>query len=146
MALISDPLIGLEQAIVGWLSSETILAGYNWQRWESDAPVEQPRGHVTVSATGDWDLGMQGPILLRAEIILEAKPLQVGTQAEIVAIMLAMLSGREVIGRINAQITDGSMLVIGPGENPTIAQTIERDLRVRRFFVTFPVIWGVNYV
>ena len=140
-----DPLTQLEDAIIGWLSTDPVLVTYNWQRWESDVDLVQPRGYVNVGVSGELDLAIQGPVLLKAEVVLESVA-KGGSQAGAVAIILAMLGGREVIDRINAQITDGSLFIAGPAESATAQQAIERELRVRRVLVTFPAIWGVAYV
>ena len=143
--MILDPLTQLEDAIISWLSTNSILAQYNWQRWESDVDVAQPRGYVNVAATSDMDLAIQGPMLLEATVVLESVA-KSGSQAETVAILLGMLSGLEVVGRLNAQVQDGSLVIVGPAEKPRIEQTIERELRVRRFTVTYPAVWNVVYV
>jgi hypothetical protein len=143
--MVLDPLTQLEDGIIAWLNTDSTIASYNWQRWESDKDVEQPRGYVNVTANGDLDLGMQGPTLLQAEVVLEGKPKR-GSQAEVVAIVLAMLSGREIIDRLNNKMPDGSVAIVGPPEAARVEQAIERDVRLRRFTVIYPAIWGVVYV
>lgn len=143
--MILDPLTQLEDAIIAWLSTDATLVQYNWQRWESDVDLVQPRGYVNVTVIGEWNLAIQGAVLCEAEVVLESVP-KTGSQAEIVAIMLGMLSGREVIDRLNAKINDGSMRIVGPAEAARVEQTIEREIRVRRFRVTYPVVWNVVYV
>jgi hypothetical protein len=142
---ILDPITQLEDAIIAWLSTDTTLAQYHWQRWESDVTLEQPRGYVNVSVIGEWDLAIQGAVLCEAEVVLESVP-KTGSQAPIVAIVLGMLGGREIIDRLNNQITDGSMKIVGPPEGARAEQAIEREIRVRRIKVTFPAIWNVVYV
>jgi hypothetical protein len=143
--MIVDPITQLEDAIIAWLNTDATLAAYNWQRWESDVDLVQPRGYVNVTVIGEWDLSIQGPVLLEAEVVLESVP-KTGSQASIVATVLGMLGGREIIGRINAKITDGSMSIVGPPEGARAEQVIERELRVRRIRVTYSAIWNVVYV
>jgi hypothetical protein len=143
--MILDPITQLEDAIIAWLSTDATLSQYNWQRWESDETLAQPRGYVNVTATGDVGLGIQGGVLLQAEVVLESIP-KTGSQAGVIAIMLAMLSGREVIARLNAGITDGSLVIVGTPEMARVEQKIEREVRVRRFTITYPALWNVAYV
>ena len=143
--MIVDPITQLEDAIIAWLNTDATLAAYNWQRWESDVDLVQPRGYVNVTVIGEWDLSIQGPVLLEAEVVLESVP-KTGSQASIVATVLGMLGGRQIIGRLNAKITDGSMQIVGPPEGARAEQVIERELRVRRIRVTYPAIWNVVYV
>jgi hypothetical protein len=143
--MIVDPITQIEDAIIAWLSTDATLAAYNWQRWESDVTLEQPRGYVNATVIGEWDLSIQGPVLLEAEVVLESVP-KTGSQASVVAIVLGMLGGKEVINRLNAKITDGSMKIVGPPEGARAEQTIEREIRVRRIRVTYPAIWNVAYV
>ena len=143
--MILDPLTQLEDAIIAWLSTDGTLAQYNWQRWESDVDLVQPRGYVNVTVIGERDLSIQGAVLCEAEVVLESVP-KTGSQAPVVAIVLGMLGGRAIIDRLNAKITDGSMKIVGPPEGARAEQVIERELRVRRIKVTYPAIWNVAYV
>lgn len=142
MPVILDPLTQLEDAIITWLESDPTVAGYDWQRWDSDEEIKQPRGYVDVNAGGEIDLAIQGPILLNAEVSITGKPKR-GTQTEVTAIVIAMLSGREVIEHINNQITDGSVVIVGPAESAKVRQIIQRDLRIRMMSFTLPAIWNV---
>ena len=121
------------------------IGAYNWQRWESDEELAQPRGYVNVAVTGDMDRAIQGAILCEAEIVLESVP-KTGSQASTVATVLGMLGGGEIVDRLNAKITDGSMRIVGPPEGARAEQVIESEKRVRRIRVTYPAIWNVVYV
>ena len=143
--MILDPITQLEDAIIAWLSTDATLAQYNWQRWDSDVDLQQPRGYVNVTVIGEWDLAIQGAVLCEAEVVLESVP-KTAPQAPVVAIVLGMLSGREVTDRLNAKITDGSMKIVGPPEGARAEQAIEREVRVRRIRITYPAVWNVVYV
>jgi hypothetical protein len=131
----------MERAVIAWLKTDSLLAMFNWAEWDTDDPVTQPRGVVNVTATGE-DVGIQGPILLECDVDLEGKP-QRGSQSQIAATMLAMLSGRDAIDHLNAQIPDGSLQIVGPAETARIEQIIDRDIRRRRYTFIFPAVWAV---
>jgi hypothetical protein len=121
------------------------MASYNWQRWEADVNANQPRGYVDVGISETLDLNMEGPMVMTVEVVLEGKPKK-GSLATALAVMLAMLSSRELPAKINSKIPDGSLYIAGPAEGGKLIQAIQGDIRVRRFTFNLPAIWGVTYV
>src|SRR5215472_8865812 len=97
-----DPLTQACSLVLAYLKAESTLAAFNWQIWDSDADVEQPRGYVNASSEAALLYG-KGPVMLRMEVILENKPKQQG-QADIMAAVVAKVNDPGMSNALNALV------------------------------------------
>lgn len=144
VSTIVDPLTKTEDVLIALFSGDATLAAYNWQRWESDVTVAQPRGYINVQSTAE--LVLPEPMIMRCEVVLEGKPLR-GSQANTLAVLMAILSQGKLAAKLNALVGDGSIMFYdGTSERMQVSQVIERDLRVRRIVFQIAAAWQVMYV
>ena len=47
---VRDPLSNVADAFIKLLRTDTLLAAYNWQEWDSDVDAEMPRAYIAVTA------------------------------------------------------------------------------------------------
>ena len=133
-----DPLSNVADAFIKLLRTDTLLAAYNWQEWDSDVDAEMPRAYIAVTADAAL-VEAGGPVMANVEVVLMGKPRR------------EKLSS--VMGEIYGMITDPSLhrnlnkYTMAPpsgnaasnlvqfyrqAETYSVLQRIEGDIRVRR--------------
>jgi hypothetical protein len=141
---IIDPATKLANAIVGLFNSDPALAGYNWQSWESDVDVEQPRGFVNVNFIAAL-VDAASANEFQVEVVFEGKP-KVASPSDAVAEVIGHISRPDIAAVLQALITDGSITLYGKAQNMRLQHQITGDLRRRTVsFVIFGH-WNVAYV
>ena len=141
---ILDALTQTEDAIIARLNEDATLASYNWQRWESDVNVVQPRGYVNVAQEAAWQEHTPAPDMMRVEVVLEGKPKR-GSLAATVAILRGILGDPALHIKLNVIVTDESITYLGPAEQLSIRQELSGDLRVRQAVFMIAAQWNVIY-
>jgi hypothetical protein len=149
VAPILDPLTTAENALISFLMTEPALTAYNWQKWDSDVAVKQPRGYVNVNATSPLAYGVgstdPAPTQLAYEVVLEGKPKRTTLDVPF-AVLVSMLAKVDLETQLNSFVSDASLFFMSRAENMALQQVIEGDLRVRRVNFMLFVIWSVGYV
>lgn len=139
-----DPATMLGQAIAQLFAADPIISGYNWQTWDSDADVVQPRGYVLVSflsATEDNKSAERFDV----QVVLEGKP-KTGSAATIAAEVLGQIQRNDFATALQALITDASLTFNrATAENIKLAQSIQGDIRKRIFSFSLFGTWNVTY-
>src|SRR5262249_14806610 len=126
MSNVLDPATQVGQAITQVFAADPLIAGYNWQQWDSDADGTQPRGYVLVSfmaATEDNKSAERFDI----QVVLEGKP-KTGSPSVVVAEVLGQIQRDDFATALQARITDGSVTFNRmTAENIKLAQQIQGD-------------------
>jgi hypothetical protein len=140
---ILDPCSTLATALKTLLASDSIISAYNWQEWESDADVQQPRGYVNVTMSAALQRA-DYPDQFNVEIVFEGKPKK-GSPSDAVAEVVGQVRRPDFGAALEALITDGSISLFGRTESLGYRQEIKGDLRKRTIsFVIFGQ-WQVEY-
>lgn len=124
-----DPLTRATDLLIEYLKSEPLLAAFNWQPWDSDEEVVQPRGYVNAASEAALLYG-SGPEMLHMEIVLEGKPKR-DNLAPVMGAVLAMVNDEGLHNSLNALVADQSMVFYQRAEQVQARQAISGDLRVR---------------
>jgi len=142
---ILDPCSTLATAMKTILANDSIIAAYNWQEWESDAAVVQPRAYVNVTMQTDTIMNRADfPIRFNFEIVFEGKP-KAGSPSDAVAEVLGQVRRLNLTTALVAGIPDGSITLYNMAEQIVYRQEIVGDLRKRTISFYLYGNWNVSY-
>jgi hypothetical protein len=144
MPTIIDPATKLAGAVATLLANDPNITGYNWQRWESDADVAQPRGYVNVNFASAL-VDAAAPDEFTVEVVFEGKPKK-ASASDAVAEAMGQIRRSDLASALMTLITDNSITLIGKAQQLALRHTITGDIRRRTLtFVIFGQ-WNVAYV
>jgi hypothetical protein len=143
MPNIVDPATTLSDAFVALFNGDAAISAYNWQKWESDVDVQQPRGYINCRYQADLH---QAEIMGRfdLEAVFEGKPKR-GTTANAVAEVVGQVRRGDLVPALMAIISDGSITLFHTVEDLRIEQRIQGDVRVRTVSFSMFGQWNVGF-
>jgi len=139
-----DPLTIVGTAVTALLASDTFIAGYNWQMFESNVRAVLPRGYVNVAAASALDEAWL-PESFEIEVVLEGQPKQL-TSPEATSTILGHITRPDLATALDALVTDGSMIFLGRAERLRLAQSIVGEMRQFKLAFLLHGQWNVQYV
>jgi hypothetical protein len=129
MAVTKDFLTNCADCFIKLFQSDSIVASYPWTEWDSDAPVQMPRGFLNIQSDSSL-IDAFAPQSVRVEVVLEGKPKRQKLSA--VAGQLQGLLMNPKLHNVLNSYANGSVQFFYCAESMTVRQSIEGDLRVRR--------------
>jgi hypothetical protein len=140
-----DPCSTLATALKGIFNADSIISAYNWQEWESDAVIAQPRAYINVTMQTDTPMTQSNlPFRFQFEIVFEGKP-KAGSPSDAVAEVLGQVQRPTLGTALMAAIPDNSITITGKAEQVIYRQAREGDLRKRTIVFFMYGNWNVQY-
>lgn len=138
-----DPATQVSDAFVALFKADPVISAYNWQTWESDVDVEQPRGFVKCRYQADLH---EAQALARFDIeaVFEGKPKR-GSPSDAVAEVIGQVRRADLNTAVMAFISDGSITLFAKAEDLRVEQRLQGDLRVRAVSFTMFGQWNVVF-
>ena len=122
-----DFLTIVQEAIIAVCRENNVLKEYNWQTWDSDVDVKLPRASMNMSA--ESQLGYGDVWMVAPEIVLQGKPRRQKLSRVMHELELT-LTAANLHTVLNTKVND-TVQFFQRGENFTIRQTIDGDIRKR---------------
>ena len=120
-----DFLTNVEEAWLVAVSASTILAAYNWERWDSDRQLKQPRARLALSSRTDPE---EGPYQRVSHVFtFEGRP----KRHKLSVVVNEFKTLLETVNLIDLQgASNNTVQFFGKGENIMEDRRVEGGLRV----------------
>ncbi len=129
MPVTKDFLTNVADAFIKLMRSDSLVAAYPWEEWDSDAPVQMPRAYINIEVLSAL-VEAGGPNTVTVEIVLEGKPKRQKLSA-VMGNLWGLITDPLIYRKLNGYAA-GLVQFFKEGENLSVRQAIEGDIRVRR--------------